>query len=649
MTQQSVRHDAASDDEAGSIEATERPLSRASNAVAMAFGGVGIALAINQILGLRIFGLVLLDNVFLYAEMALFLSIVFLLYPARRGGGETVPWYDWLLFVLCATTCTYLSLNGENIVNLGWVYDAPAIATVASTALCLFALEAVRRAGGTVILIVCLVFGGFPLVAHFMPGFLWAPEMSFSSIVREHALGSDSILGQPISVVMNVLFGFLLFGASLVVTGGGKFFMDIALALLGRTRGGTAKVAIMSSALFGSLSGSVLSNVVTTGRLTIPAMRRNGYPPSYAAAVEACASTGGTLMPPVMGAVAFIMADFLRISYAEVALAALVPSMIYYLALIVQSDIYAARENIGTVYSDDHPSALAVLAHGWHHLGGLVLLTYLLLFLRQETYAPYYATVFVVGIALLRRQIRFFDLYQLISESVRTIVNIFAVLAGIGMVIGALTFTGIGTAFSRELILLGGQTPLLLLIFGALTSFILGMGMTITACYLLLATILPSALIQQGLDPVAVHLFILYWGMLSFITPPVALASMAAASIAGADSMSVAFKSMRIGAFLFVLPFMFVLNPELILRGTVVDCSLAVATASLSVVLISQALEGWAYRIGPIELLPRVLFLVAGGLLLYPGEVTDVIGITSAVLGFVAGYSRRSKVALTKI
>lgn len=645
MTQKSDSQDMAPAADVAPVEATERPLARLATLIAMTLGGIGIALAINQILGLRVLGLVLVDNVFLYTEMALFLSIVYLLYPARRGSGGTVPWYDWVLFALCFATCVFLARNGENIANFGWVYSAPITVTVASAALCIFALEAVRRAGGTVILIVCLVFGGFPFVAHFMPGFLWAPEMPFGLIVREHALGSESILGQPISVVTNVLFGFLLFGASLVVTGGGRFFMDFALALLGRTRGGTAKVAVMSSALFGSLSGSVLSNVVTTGRLTIPAMRRNGYPASYAAAVEACASTGGTLMPPVMGAVAFIMADFLRVSYAEVALAALVPSLLYYMALILQADLYAAREGIGTVYTEDHPSTWRVLAHGWHHLGGLILLTYLLLFMRQETYAPYYATLFVVGISLLRRQIGFGDMFSLLSESVRTIVNIFAILAGIGMVIGALTFTGIGNAFSRELILLGGQTPILLLIFGALTSFILGMGMTITACYLLLATILPAALIQQGLDPVAVHLFILYWGMLSFITPPVALASMAAASIAGSDPMTVGFRSVRIGALLFVLPFMFVLNPELILRGTVLDSALAVASASLSVVLISQTLEGWAYRIGRIGLGPRSLFLAAGGLLLYPGMYTDALGIGLALLGFVAGYYQRSRFA----
>ncbi|WP_223476161.1 TRAP transporter permease [Oricola indica] len=630
------------------FEAQERNLRRFPDMIALFMGAAGILVALNHILGLRIMGIVLVENVFLYLEMVLFLSITFLLYPARKTASGAVPWYDWLLFVCCAATCGYLALNGENIVNLGWVYRSPVAATVASGLLCLLALEAVRRVGGTVILVVCAIFGAYPIIAHLMPGFLWAPRLDVGTVLREHALGAESILGQPIRVVMTVLMGFLIFGASLIVTGGGRFFMDIAMALLGRTRGGTAKVAIMSSALFGSLSGSVLSNIVTTGRLTIPAMRKAGYPATYAAAVEACASTGGTLMPPVMGAVAFIMADFLRVSYVEVAIAALVPSILFYLALVLQVDMFAARKKLTVPAMEDLPSVWEVLGRGWHHLGGLVLLTYLLIGMRLETYAPYYATVFVVGVSLLRRQIGLLDLLKLVRESIRTIVNIFAILAGIGMVIGALTFTGVGAAFSRELILFGGNNTLLLLGFGAITSFILGMGMTITACYLLLATILPSALVQQGLDPMAVHLFILYWGMLSFITPPVALGAMAAGSVAGTKTMPVGFKSMRIGAILFVLPFMFALNPELILHGEFIDCVAAVVTACISIVLISQAMEGWAYRVGPIGMVPRALFLLAGGMLLSPGVFTDSVGGAAAVAGFAAAWFGRARAETQK-
>lgn len=623
------------------LEAKERNAAGWVGALILIFGAVGIITAINQNMNLGLFGVILVDNTFLYFEMACFLSIVFLLYPMRRGKTGKIEWCDWLLFFITLATSAYLSWNGSNISDFGWVYSAPLYPTIAAIILCLVALEAVRRAAGIVMLIVCLVFAVFPIFSHVLPGVLWSPQLDPLVVIREHALGTESILGQPIRVVTDVLMGFLIFGAALVVTGGGAVFMELAMALLGHTRGGTAKVAVLSSALFGSLSGSVLSNVVTTGKLTIPAMRRAGYPPTYAAAVEACASTGGTLMPPVMGAVAFIMADFLRISYVDVAIAAALPSALYYLALILQVDLFAARMDIKGSATDELPRLRDVLLRGWHHIGGLLLLTYLLMWTRNETYAPYIATGFVVVISLIRRQINVYGLINLLRESTSTIVNIFAILAGVGMVIGSLTFTGVGAAFARELLLIGGQNIYLLLLLGALTSFILGMGMTITACYLLLATILPTALVQQGLDPTAVHLFILYWGMLSFITPPVALGSMAAASIAGVDPMQAGFKSMRIGTILFILPFMFVMNPELILKGSFSECAVAGFTAIASVFLISFALEGWIYKIGRINSFSRIALGASGLLVMHPGFETDLYGSALAILVIVFNLVRK--------
>lgn len=609
----------------------ERGAHGPTGALVALFGFLGLLLAINQALNLNLIGEVLVDNSFLYLEIALFLSVSFLLYPLRKSDGKSIHWYDWGLFATCVAVGSYLAWHGSDISDFGWVLRAPPAATIASAMLVLLALEAVRRAGGTVMLLVCGFFALYPMIAHWMPGVFWSPRLAPLAVLREHALGTESILGLPIRVVTEVLIGYLIFGAALVVTGGGKVFMDLALALLGRTRGGTAKVAVMSSALFGSLSGSVLSNVVTTGKMTIPAMRRAGFPPAYAAGVEACASTGGTLMPPVMGAVAFIMADFLRVSYSTVAIAALVPSILYYVTLLVQVDLFATKNNLSATSREDIPQLRAVLSGGWHHILGLVLLTYLLLALRMETYAPYWATLFVVGISIARRQVSPAILWTLLRESTTTVVNIFAILAGVGMIIGALSFTGVGPAFSRELLVLSGGNVYLLLAVGALTSFILGMGMTITACYLLLAVILPPALIEQGLNPVAVHLFILYWGMLSFITPPVALAALAAGSIAGVDPMSAGFKAMRLGSVLFLLPFVFVLNPELILEGSLAGCLIATATATAGIVLISFALEGWAYWVGRLGLAARAGLLVAAVLLVIPGAVSDLYGAALAV------------------
>jgi len=616
------------------LEPSTRTTTAFGRAVIYGFGAVGILLCINQNLNLGLLGTVLVDNTFIYLQLCLFLSVTFLILPLNRRARGPAPLYDWGLFALCVAVCGFLAWHGSDISELGWTLQAPPIATVASTLLCLFALEAVRRAGGTSMFIVCVVFAAFPVIAHLLPGFLWAPQMSWENVIREHALGTESILGQPIRVVTEVLMGFLIFGAALVVTGGGQFFMDLAMALLGKTRGGTAKVCIMSSALFGSLSGSVLSNIVTTGRLTIPAMKRAGYSPTYAAAVESCASTGGVMMPPVMGAVAFIMADFLRISYADVAIAAIVPSLLYYLALLVQVDLHARKMNLSGKVTEEPPKLLAVFAHGWHHLAALVLLTYLLVWMRDETYAPYYATAFVVLTALIRRQIRFADLLSLLRESTQTIVGIVAILTGIGMIIGSLTFTGIGAGFARELLLFANGNVYVILLLGALTSFILGIGLTVTACYLLLATILPPPLVQLGLDPVAVHMFILYWGVLSFITPPVAAGSMAAAGIAGAKPMAVDILSMRIGTILFLLPFMFVLNPALILKGSSGAITHSVGAAVVSVFLICCALEGWLFGIGRIGMLARTAVMVAGVMLMLPGEHIAAINseLTGAIL-----------------
>ena len=419
--------------------------------------------------------------------------------------------------------------------------------------LCAVTLEAVRRVGGPLLLGICVFFFAFPLFADHMPGFLWGASSDFPSLLRLHAMGTESIIGVPMRVVAGLLIGFLLFGSALVATGGGEFFMTFATALMGKSRGGPAKVAILSSGLFGSLSGSVISNVVTTGQMTIPTMKRVGYPAAYAGAVEACASTGGALMPPVMGAVAFIMAEYLNISYATVMIAAVVPAFLFYIALLFQADMYAVSHGLKGQPAEEIPNLWETVKSGWHFLFSLVLLIYLLVWVGIEAHAPFYATALLLATSAVngaitgKNPIRLENFTVLIIDSVKNITNIVGILAGIGMIVGSLSYTGVGGAFSRELVQFAGSNVYLLLLFGAITSFILGMGMTVSACYIFLAVVLGPALIDSGLDPVASHLFILYWGMLSYITPPVALAAVAAATIANASAMKTGFLAMRLG------------------------------------------------------------------------------------------------------
>lgn len=592
-------------------------------------GSAGVLLTVNQTFNLHLFGQPIIDTSFYYLLLGLFLSLAFLAYPARKADRLAIPWYDWMLFAATILATGYLAWHGGRIVAEGWDLAAPTEAIVVAGIICLLALEGVRRAGGLVLFVLCAVFAVYPMFAGDMPGFLWGPSSGLAETLSAHGMGVESIIGVPMRTVASLLVGFLVFGSALVVTGGGEFFMALAIALMGRTRGGPAKVAVLSSGFFGSLSGSVISNVVTTGQMTIPTMKRVGYPAHYAGAVEACASTGGALMPPVMGAVAFIMAEFLNVPYSTVMLAAVVPALLYYGALLLQADHYAAKNGLKGQPAEEIPPLLPVLKRGWHFLFSLGLLTYLLLVMKQEALAPYIATAVLIGTTIVFGDKRFglAGLRDLAIDATRNIVNIVAILAGVGFIVGSLSYTGVGGAFSRELLQFAGGNIYLLLILGALTSFILGMGMTASACYIFLAITLGPALIGGGLNPIGAHLFILYWGLISFITPPVALAAIAAASIARADPWRTGIWAMRLGLINFVLPFLFVLNPTLILIGTPLQIVHDVATACFAVWLLAAGLEGWLYGIGAIGWASRLL-LIAGALgLLVPGIATDLIGL----------------------
>jgi len=610
-----------------------------SYAVALGFGTIGIALTVNQTFNLGLLGFTMIDTAFYYIILGLFLSLAFLAYPARKGNLGAIPAYDWALAAVTLGSTLFLAWNGGRIVAEGWDILAPTSATIMAGIICLLALEALRRAGGPVLFTLCAVFAVYPLFSERMPGFLWGPSLSLEEVVRAHAMGVESIIGVPMRTIASLLVGFLIFGSALVVTGGGEFFMALATALMGRSRGGPAKVAVLSSGFFGSLSGSVISNVVTTGQITIPTMKRTGYPPHYAAAVEACASTGGALMPPVMGAVAFIMAEFLNVPYSTVMLAAVVPALLYYGALLLQVDHFAARTGMRGQDPTEIPRLGPVFLQGWHFLFSLVLLTYLLLVMKREALAPYIATLVLLATTMLfsKRGFGLIGLRDLTIDTTRNIINIVAILAGVGFIVGSLSYTGVGGAFSRELLQFAGGNVYLLLIIGAFTSFLLGMGMTSSACYIFLAITLGPALVGGGLNPIASHLFILYWGLISFITPPVALAAIAAAAIAGASSWQAGVAAMRLGMVNFVVPFLFVLNPTLILIGAPWDIAHDVTTACVAVWLLASSFEGWLYGIGRINRPARVLLLAGAAALLKPGWTSDIFGLAMLVLVY-GGY-----------
>lgn len=608
-------------------------LTGATRTAVIVLGLAGLLLAINQTFTLRVAGFQPLGNAFLYYLIGIFLAAAFLSFPMRQRDVGPVPWYDWLLAALALASTVYLGRHGLRIIQEGWDYAAPPEATAISAVLLVLVLEGVRRCGGRLLLAVVVVFGAYPLYAGVMPGFLWGNVYTLGETVRAHVMGVESIGGIPMRVVADLVIGYVVFGAVLTITGGADFFMRFATALMGRSRGGPAKVAVISSALMGSLSGSVISNILTTGAFTIPTMKRTGYPPHYAGAVEACASTGGTLMPPVMGAVAFIMASFLAVPYAQIVVAAVLPAFLFYAALLLQVDSFAARRGLAGLPEEEIPRLGETLKDGWPYLFSLAMLIYILLVMRLEAYAPYYASAVLVVITMFKKRHRMTlpRAAELMLEIARSVGNLVALLAGIGLVVGGLSYTGVAGAFSRELLLYAGDSVPLMLLAGAVTSFVLGMGMTVSACYIFLSILLAPALVEAGLHPLASHLFILYWGMMSYITPPVALAAITAAGVAGADANATGFQAMRLGAVLFVLPFLFVLNPSLILQGSTIAILTSTTSAVAAVWLIASAAEGYLYFVGRIGAATRIALLVPAALLIYPEPYSDGVGAVLVV------------------
>lgn len=608
--------------------------------------GAGILLAINQVFNLGIAGYSPVSNAFYYLMIGLFGAVGFLCFKARKADATRVRWYDWLLASALLAVSVWLAANAQTFIDGGWNMAAPGWAAAVAAFYLALILESLRRTGEPILMVFCIIFASYPLFADSMPGFLWGVQLSPAETVQEFVYGTESVIGIPVQVISDTLIGFLIFGVILAGAGGAGFFMDFAAALMGRTRGGPAKVAIISSGFFGMLSGSATSNVLTTGTMTIPAMKRCGYSSTYAGAVEACASTGGALMPPIMGAAAFIMASFLNVPYAEVVVAAFLPAMLYYLALLVQTDLYAARKGLRGLEQEQIPPFLATLKQGWFYLFAIAALTWLLLAYRIADEAPFYVSVFLLLVAGLRRGRAALNpkwLIDLLVDSGQGIAQILGLVAGIGLIVGSMSVTGVANSFSRELVQYAGDNIALLLAAGALTSFVLGMGMTASACYIFLAIVLAPALVKSGLDPMASHLYIFYWGIVSFITPPVALAAIAAASIAKSNPMATGFMALRVGALLLILPVLFVLQPALILKGPALLVLQSSVTAIAAVLLVAAAMEGYFYRVGRLAVWARVGVGIGGLMLLVPEASTDLIGVGIGGATLLAAWATRTR------
>lgn len=616
-----------------------------------------IAVVIDQVFYLNIFNSILkIESSYLYFLVGSYVSTVFLLYPIKSGEKYRrgfFLWLDFILFLITFCIGILLAIKALDIYYSGWMVRSPMPYTIFGFVLWILVLEATRRSQGLLLTLIITSLSIYPLFANLLPGFLNGIGFNIIQTMNYHAFSVESLIGLPMKVTGDLVIGFMIFGIVLVVTGGGSFFMDFALSFLGTARGGAAKVSVISSALFGMMSGSAISNVITTGSITIPAMIKTGYPPYFAGAVEACASTGGVLMPPVMGATAFLVAEFLNIPYLNVALAATIPSVLYYFGLLIQVDAHAAKHGLKGLPKNELPSLKNTLVKGWYYIGALFILVFFL-FLRLERQAPFYACVFLIICSYFRKETRFnrLKIKRFFFDNIDTLSGLIAVISAIGLIIGSLSVTGVAHGLTREIIYLSKGNIYLMAFLGAFTSFILGMGITITACYVLLAITLAPSLVQGGFDPLAVHLFVMYCGMISYITLPVATAVYAGAAVARAKISDTGFTAMRLGIVTYIVPFFFLFNPALILKGNlfleIVQC---IITAGIGIFFIASSLGTYLIGIGNLKpginsklekyvLIPALF--ISGLMLAIPEKITDFVGLSLGIfIIFIFYYLKR--------
>lgn len=533
---------------------------------------------------------------------------------------------DLALVLASALAGLYMAVNYATIIFRQGAFT-PAD-TVVALVLTVLVVEGVRRAVGWPLTIVCLLFLLYALFGRHMPGPLLHRGYSVERTARQLALSYSGIYGIPLAVMVRYVILFIVFGALLQVSGAADFLVRFAQSIAGRFSGGLGKVAVVSSALVGTISGSAAGNVATTGSVTIPAMKRGGYKPHVAGAIESVASTGGQIMPPIMGAAAFLMADYLGIPYLQVAAAAVIPALLYFLSAGVAVDLYARSEGLRGLTRAEMPRFFKTLKQGWIFLLLIALVYVMLVMGYTATRAAFVGVIAATALTVLKR-VRLTEVWAVLKQGAEAAGILCAVTAGAGIVVGVVQLTGLGATLAAALVDLSGGHVIVLLLLVMVSSLILGMGMPTTVVYILLAALVGPALVTMGLEPVSAHFFFFYFGVLAAITPPVALASYAAASIAGSDFNQTGWASFKMAMPSFIVPFFFALNPALLLDGSTTEIIRCSITAALGVWLISTAVMNWMN--GRLPWYARVVLLVAAALLIDGGLLTDVIGLVVLV------------------
>ena len=568
-------------------------------------------------------------------HLSFVMLLAYLLFPMKKDmPKDKLPWYDVILAVIGAASWAYISFNFEALIRRAGIYTTTDIIIGIIGILLVF--EACRRIVGLPILIISIVFIIYALFGAYAPGFLNHRGYSLQRLVSHLFYNTEGIMGTPIGASATFIFLFIFFGALLDKTGIGQFFIDICNAIAGGFDGGPAKVAVLTSAMFGTVSGSSVSNTVGTGSFTIPMMKSLGYRPEFAGAVEASASTGGQLMPPIMGAASFLMAESLGIPYMEVAKAAIIPAILYFTGIFIMVHLEAKKTGLKGLSRDSLPKIGELLMKKGYLVIPLATIIYFFVLGKTAIYAGLMGIIAAGLVAIvnsivdiiMKRQVSFGfkDLIDVFVNAARNIISVAVACAMAGVIIGVITLTGLGLKIGAGLISISGGIPLLLLFLTMVSSIILGMGVPTTANYLITSTIAASAIIGLGYEPLAAHMFVFYFGIIADVTPPVALAAMAGAAIAKSDPLKTGIKATKLSIGAFIIPYMFIFNPDILMINTTISDVIPILITSLIGMFgVSAGLEGYVFR--KCKAYERILFIIAGLLSIYPEFYTDIIGI----------------------
>ncbi len=597
-----------------------------------------VALVVCWVLDVQgAFNIALYTEQFLCAVLGLALGLTFLTYPATPSHRGSVPWYDLLAAIAGAAACFYIAIDYPDLVNR--LVARPIDGIIIATTIVVLVLEATRRTSGLAMVLIVLALCAYAMLGYMLPERYASRPVDLSRLMIYIGIDTNALLGDALQIAVIVVFPFIIMGQVLNRCGGSEYFADLSMALMGRYRGGSAKIAVVGSAFFGMVSGSAVANVASVGTITIPLMKRAGFPPHIAASIEAVGSTGGQLMPPVMGAAAFLMAEYLQVPYSDVMVAAIIPAFLYYAALFFQVDLEAAQRGISGTPRDQIPELWGVLKAGWFFpLPFLVLILGLLVWHLDAQYCAVIATamlfVYALTIGYRGRRLSLREAVGAVVSSGGATLEVIVITAVSGLLIGVLNLTGVAFSLTLQLLNLSGGSMIVLLVLTAFVALILGLGLPTVGVYVILATLAAPALVQAGLQPIQAHMYVLFHGVLSMVTPPVALAAFAAANIAQADQWKTGWTAMRIGWCAYFIPFLFAFSPQLLMQGSIIDIVAITLTATFGIFMVTAAIVGTLR--GPLKTPLRALCALAGLALILPASAFAGAIVVNLVGGLIA-------------